>query len=486
MHWIAIILLLLAAPMAKGQSAFAFTLGTLGGDGGVSATAMISTWELAGADTVTLPLRSGYTYDFTVDWGDGSALSTVTAFDDADRIHNYTAGGTKTVTIEGDFTCLYFSTASAGVKALFRTIEQWGDIQLEQMNGAFYLCLNATSYADFPYMPVNNLSYGWSGNTSMTTFPVVSNLIDNITLFKTWEGCSSGTNFSYVNTQTNVNSLKATWKQCIVATSFPEVSALTNVNSLDSTWAYADSATVFPEVNTLTKVTTLKETWKQCIVATSFPDVDALTNVITLHQTWLNCGTSTSFPEVNTQTNVNSLKETWQNCSSATSFPDVDALTKVTTLDSTWAYADSATVFPEVNTLTKVTTLKETWRECDTATSFPEVSALTNVNSLSTTWRECSSATNLPDVSALTNVTTYIYAWYKCAGLTTVPVLPSSSTALITTTGAFQSIGSGMTGTVVELWDTNNFPNVSSYADTFTGATGLDNYADIPDNWKGL
>ena len=361
MHWIAIILLLLAAPMAKGQSAFAFTLGTLGGDGGVSATAMISTWELAGADTVTLPLRSGYTYDFTVDWGDGSALSTVTAFDDADRIHNYTAGGTKTVTIEGDFTCLYFSTASAGVKALFRTIEQWGDIQLEQMNGAFYLCLNATSYADFPYMPVNNLSYGWSGNTSMTTFPVVSNLIDNITLLKTW-------------------------KHCIVATSFPEVSALTNVNSLDSTWAYADSATVFPEVNTLTKVTTLKETW----------------------------------------------------------------------------------------------------RECDTATSFPEVSALTNVNSLSTTWRECSSATNLPDVSALTNVTTYIYAWYKCAGLTTVPVLPSSSTALITTTGAFQSIGSGMTGTVVELWDTNNFPNVSSYADTFTGATGLDNYADIPDNWKGL
>jgi len=386
MHWIAIILLLLAAPMAKGQSAFAFTLGTLGGDGGVSATAMISTWELAGADTVTLPLRSGYTYDFTVDWGDGSALSTVTAFDDADRIHNYTAGGTKTVTIEGDFTCLYFSTASAGVKALFRTIEQWGDIQLEQMNGAFYLCLNATSYADFPYMPVNNLSYGWLGNTSMTTFPVVSNLIDNITLLKTWEGCSSGTNFSYVNTLTKVTTLKATWKHCIVATSFPEVSALTNVNSLDSTWAYADSATVFPEVNTLTKVTTLKETW----------------------------------------------------------------------------------------------------RECDTATSFPEVSALTNVNSLSTTWRECSSATNLPDVSALTNVTTYIYAWYKCAGLTTVPVLPSSSTALITTTGAFQSIGSGMTGTVVELWDTNNFPNVSSYADTFTGATGLDNYADIPDNWKGL
>jgi len=47
-------------------------------------------------------------------------------------------------------------------------------------------------------------------------------------------------------------------------------------------------------------------------------------------------------------------------------------------------------------------------------------------------------------------------------------------------------MGAGMHGTVVALWDTNNFPNVTTFANTFTGCTGLDNYGDIPNNWKGL
>jgi len=43
-----------------------------------------------------------------------------------------------------------------------------------------------------------------------------------------------------------------------------------------------------------------------------------------------------------------------------------------------------------------------------------------------------------------------------------------------------------MAGTIVELWNATNFPNITSFANTFTGATGLTNYADIPDAWKGL
>ena len=50
--------------------------------------------------TVTLPLNSGNgsTFDCTVDWGDGSADSEITAVDDADRIHEYAydAGGSET------------------------------------------------------------------------------------------------------------------------------------------------------------------------------------------------------------------------------------------------------------------------------------------------------------------------------------------------------------------------------------------------------
>jgi hypothetical protein len=43
-----------------------------------------------------------------------------------------------------------------------------------------------------------------------------------------------------------------------------------------------------------------------------------------------------------------------------------------------------------------------------------------------------------------------------------------------------------MSGTVSDLWNATDFPNITDYTDCFTGATGLDNYGDIPDGWKGL
>jgi hypothetical protein len=70
--------------------------------------------------------------------------------------------------------------------------------------------------------------------------------------------------------------------------------------------------------------------------------------------------------------------------------------------------------------------------------------------------------------------------------MTTVPAMPAASTALTTCTTAFQLVGAGMGGTVSDLWNAANFPNVTSYANCFTGCTGLANYGDIPNDWKGL
>jgi hypothetical protein len=111
---------------------------------------------------------------------------------------------------------------------------------------------------------------------------------------------------------------------------------------------------------------------------------------------------------------------------------------------------------------------------------------LTGVTDLSYTWHGCSSATSFPDVSALTGVTSLYQTWYGCSSATTVPALPASSTALTNVASAFQGIGSGMSGTVADLWNTTDYPNITAYTDCFTGATGLDNYGDIPNDWKGL
>jgi len=83
-------------------------------------------------------------------------------------------------------------------------------------------------------------------------------------------------------------------------------------------------------------------------------------------------------------------------------------------------------------------------------------------------------------------VTMLYRTWGGCSSLTTAPLLPTSSTALVNTISALNGVGSGMGGTVVDLWNATNFPNVAAFTATFTGATGLTNYADIPDAWKGL
>ena len=233
-------------------------------------------------------------------------------------------------------------------------------------------------------------------------------------------------------------------------------------------------------------VTSLYYTWRGCSSATSFPSVNTLVLVNTLSYTWYSCSSAASFPDVNTLVLVSNLGGTWYGCSSATSFPDVDALVLVNTLSQTWQNCNFATSFPSVNTLVLVKTLSYTWSGCSSATSFPDVNALTSVTSLYTTWRGCSSATSFPDVNTLVLVNTLFRTWNGCGACTTVPVLPSASTELTNVSDMMASIGSGMLGTVVELWNATNFPNISTYANAFTGATGLTNYADIPDGWKGL
>jgi len=325
---------------------------------------MVTTWDLttddAAGKTITLPLRTGFAYDFVVDWGDGTT-ATVTAFDDADISHEYASTGTKTVSMTGTLEAWYFN--DGGDKLKFKTVESWGSVRFTGLGlaGAFHGCANATSFADLLYMPVTSLA---------------------------------------------------------------------------SAWGYCSSLTTAPDVNALVLVDTLYATWYGCSSLTTAPDVNALVLVDTLYATWRGCTSLTTAPDVNTLVLVDMLRSTWHNCSSLTTAPDVSALVLVDTLRSAWYDCSSLTVAPDVNTLVLVNTLR--------------------------------------------------FAWYSCSSLTVAPVFMLSSSELTNVELAFYGVGAGMGGTVVELWDTSNFPNISSFANAFTGATGLTNYADIPDAWKGL
>lgn len=108
-------------------------------------------WAVAGnaaARTITLPLvqnraEGALAYNFTVSWGDGTS-STVTAWNDANRIHTYATDGTYNVDIRG--TCEGWSFNNAGDKLKIRKVLSWGDSTkfngFKYLKGGFYGCTN--------------------------------------------------------------------------------------------------------------------------------------------------------------------------------------------------------------------------------------------------------------------------------------------------------------------------------------------------------
>jgi len=115
----------------------------------------VSTWNtspnptLAGSSTSTqvkLPLESTGTYDFTVDWGDGSALENITTA--AAGIHTYGTAGTYTISITGTLIGFSFGSTvnptNTNERLKILSISSWGPIRLGNSGGYFNSCTNLT------------------------------------------------------------------------------------------------------------------------------------------------------------------------------------------------------------------------------------------------------------------------------------------------------------------------------------------------------
>ena len=106
-------------------------------------------------ETFTIPCAAG-TYSAQIDWGDGTANSTITAFNDADLAHSYATPGDYTVRISGTFPYIYFNNLGDRLKVL--TVEQMGRVGWQSMQASFYGCANMTKF-----IAGNN---DWSGDRS--------------------------------------------------------------------------------------------------------------------------------------------------------------------------------------------------------------------------------------------------------------------------------------------------------------------------------
>ena len=182
----------------------------------------VTTWATtSNGETITLPLVSGGTYNFTVKWGDGT-IDTITAYNQAEVTHTYASAGTYTVTIAGTIEGWAFN--NAGDKTKIQTIESYGSLVITT-DQAFRGCSNLTSTAtDAPTISTTSLAYtftnctnfnGAIGNWDVSGVTSFNYMFSGATSFNQYIGLwdvSSATNmFAMFNTATSFNQDIGSW-----------------------------------------------------------------------------------------------------------------------------------------------------------------------------------------------------------------------------------------------------------------------------------
>ena len=139
------------------------------------------------ADQIEIPTNPAFTYNYMVDWGDGSSDSNVTA----NIIHTYTSPGIYTISISGTFPAIYFNDEGDTDKII--EILTWGTIEWLSMENAFYGCTNLNfDLIDAPDLSqvttLQNMFYGCTSFNGIVNNWDVSTITNLSGLFK---GCST-------------------------------------------------------------------------------------------------------------------------------------------------------------------------------------------------------------------------------------------------------------------------------------------------------
>lgn len=155
----------------------AFSTATETASVSVSATDTFTTvWETTTpSETITLPLVSTGTYNFTVNWGDGT-FDTITSWSDAAATHTYTAPGTYEMRITGQIEGWSFN--AFGDAAKLTDIIEWSALDFNDTSFWYASSLTTISATDIPDL---------SGVTDLSDlFRLASNLTD-VTNINSWD-----------------------------------------------------------------------------------------------------------------------------------------------------------------------------------------------------------------------------------------------------------------------------------------------------------
>lgn len=200
---------------------------------------LITTWATTTpGETITLPLYNSGVFDAIVEWGDGST-STITAYNDPDRIHAYAAPGTHTVKITGLLPSWSLNFAADRLK--IRSFDLLGLSVSYFVNGLY----GASSITEFKCDALLGVSLAnaWRNCSELTLFPSLD-VSAGIIFSGAWFGCSGLISFPLLSVSAGID-FSYSWYGCSKLTSFPllDVSAST---TFSYAWYNCTKLAAFP------------------------------------------------------------------------------------------------------------------------------------------------------------------------------------------------------------------------------------------------
>jgi surface protein len=353
---------------------------------------------------LTIPGLYSETYNATVSWGDGSADSIITAYNDPDLAHTYPGVATYEVTVSGTFPAIYFGQVVFTDKLAMRTIENLGAVGWTTFFRSFYGSTNMTtlSVSNADLSSVSSMERMFYNLTSVTTIPDVSEWnVSNVTnmggLFEAMTALNSPPAVGAWNVG-NVTRFKSVFHG-LALTSPPDVSQWDVGKGISFQETFRNCQyTTPPDVSNwdTSSAENFMEMFADCDVMTSPPDVSnwdtsslldangSPTHGGALYRTFTGMTALTTPPDVSTW-DVSSVRylgfrETFQDMSGVTSPPDV----------SDWdMYSGGAT------------SMADMFRGMTSLTTPPDISGwnTSNFADISRAFRSMSSLTSALDIS---------------------------------------------------------------------------------------
>jgi hypothetical protein len=233
----------------------------------------ITEWHINKSRTwITLPLNSsnGSTFDFVVDWGDGSTNHIASAVD-PNRIHEYANVGMYEVEIVGKCEGWSFNNIPGRNKGNISKIKYWGDVGkfdgFKYLRDGFYGCNNLTDIGHGSIIDagITDLTQLFRGCSSLNNLPdeIFYNCVDVTTFNNAFTSCIALSSipkplFKY---NTLVQYFSSTFTSCTSLIEIPENLFDTNIHALSFSG-------IFNLCNALTTVT--QNLFRYNTIATDF------------------------------------------------------------------------------------------------------------------------------------------------------------------------------------------------------------------------